>query len=303
MTSLVNRVVHWKQPRTQTPAQTAVAMDLCEICGLKPKYFEGGFKHPYCSRSCARNGQGPNPSVCILRGCRATGKAAFSNFCSEAHAREGVRLGQVEGCRQCNIQPRVVGEHCLSCDRQIRSTPRLRELDVNGATYKNLRAQFLSEWESPRASPGIEKVYEVIPPRDARARYDAYRGSPINPQEIRTFHSAQCICDLGFKNSALCSFKSCGICSIVKSAFRTFAFGASSNSGRFGEGVYSYRNPALADRFATSCTSSPYRVMIACDALVHPGQISEEQSVFVPVADAILPAYVIMYTKHRVEGM
>lgn len=40
---------------------------------------------------------------------------------------------------------------------------------------------------------------------------------------------------------------------------------------RFGDGIYSYRNPALADNFATSCTSSPHRVMIACDLVVEPG--------------------------------
>jgi hypothetical protein len=43
---------------------------------------------------------------------------------------------------------------------------------------------------------------------------------------------------------------------------------------RFGDGIYSYRNPALADLFATSCTSSPYRVMIACDVAVEAGQLS-----------------------------
>lgn len=34
---------------------------------------------------------------------------------------------------------------------------------------------------------------------------------------------------------------------------------------RFGNGIYSSPNPALADEFATSSTSSPYRVMIACE--------------------------------------
>jgi hypothetical protein len=88
---------------------------------------------------------------------------------------------------------------------------------------------------------------------------------------------------------------------------------------RFGDGIYSYRNPALADDFATSCTSSPYRVMIACDVVVEPEtpgtnevsgktgidrhvliaaiQATETESIFVPLADAILPVYVIMYTK------
>jgi hypothetical protein len=40
------------------------------------------------------------------------------------------------------------------------------------------------------------------------------------------------------------------------------------DSRRFGDGVYSYRNPALADIFATSCTTSPFRVMIVADVLV-----------------------------------
>ena len=105
-------------------------------------------------------------------------------------------------------------------------------------------------------------------------------------EEVRSFHSSQCICDLGHKEPTLCSYKSCGICLIVKSSFKSFAFGATSNIGRcvescwlkwncwwwsrFGDGIYSYRNPAYADQYATSCTSSPYRVMIACDELVEP---------------------------------
>lgn len=40
---------------------------------------------------------------------------------------------------------------------------------------------------------------------------------------------------------------------------------------RHGAGIYSYLDPALADGFATSCTSSPYRVMIACDVIVSSG--------------------------------
>jgi len=50
---------------------------------------------------------------------------------------------------------------------------------------------------------------------------------------------------------------------------------------RFGEGIYSYRNPARADRFSTSCTTSPYRVMIACDTFVLPGQVHEKDDIAV----------------------
>jgi len=299
--AFVKNVVHWG--RVKTPVQVP-PVDLCDICGKKPKFIENGHKHPYCSRSCARNGEGPSPAACQLRGCRATGKPAFANFCSEVHAREAVRQRQVEGCELCEGQPRAVSTLCISCDRLVRAEPRLRELKPDGKSFKNLRAQFLSEWDSPQAlpSPSFKKAYEIIFPRDARIRHEQYRAVNHTFEEVRGFHSSQCICDLGTKNAALCSFKSCGICQIVKSCFKSFAFGVPYNSGRFGDGVYSYRNPALADNFATSCISSPYRVMIACDVVVEPDQTevdqsTEEDSLFVPTADAILPVYIIMYSK------
>jgi len=42
--------------------------------------------------------------------------------------------------------------------------------------------------------------------------------------------------------------------------------------------------------------------MIACDVVVEPetpgsNEATETESIFVPLADAILPVYVIMYTK------
>ncbi|KAF8896053.1 hypothetical protein BD779DRAFT_1608447 [Infundibulicybe gibba] len=304
MASIVKNVVHWgSHSKSQSPVQA----DLCEICGIKPKFIEKGVKHAYCSRSCARSGQGPSPTVCLLRGCRSTGKPAFSNFCSEVHAQDGVRLGQVEGCEHCNIQPRTVGTLCIACERRARAGTRLRPLNLTGTTFKNVRAQFISEWEDKSArQPTVEKIYEVTVPRDAQTRYEAYRAAHPRAEEIRTFHSSQCICDLGHKDAAPCNFKSCGICNILKTSFKTFAFGnwiRIVNRTRFGDGIYSYRNPSLADQFATSCTSSPYRVMIACDVIVDPGQtggvdeLSDEESIFVQTADAIKPVYVIMYTR------
>ncbi|KAJ7168651.1 hypothetical protein C8R46DRAFT_1162942 [Mycena filopes] len=299
-------VLHWP---TRQKAQTPVQNDMCEVtltyrrqqCGQKPKFIEpGGSRHPYCSRSCAKKAQGPSPSACALRGCRATGKPAFSNFCSDDHGRQAVRSGQVEGCDSCHEHPRGSGDLCIACDRKYPG-PRLRELSVGGKSFTDVRAQFLSEWDSPNAArPRIDKVYQVSVPRDIRARHNAYRASQRAAEEIRVFHSAQCICDLGTKTPTLCTFKSCGICCIVKSSFHEFAFGEKFNNGRFGEGIYSYRNPSLADVHATSATSTPFRVMIACDVAVESDfetrQVPDEESVFVPSADAIVPAFILMYT-------
>ncbi|KAJ7844787.1 hypothetical protein B0H14DRAFT_3086437 [Mycena olivaceomarginata] len=272
---------------------------MCEQCGQKPKFIEpGGSRHPYCSRSCAKQAQGASPSACALRGCRATGKPAFANFCSDTHGRRvtGRALGAGEGCDSCHDHPRAsASDLCIACDRKMLG-PRLKELTVGSASFTDVRSQFLSEWDSPNAArPRIDKVYQVSVPRNIRDRHNAYRSNQRATEEIRVFHSAQCICDMGTKTPALCSFKSCGICCIKF------------NSGRFGEGIYSYRNPSLADVHATSATSTPYRVMIACDSehgrsvsslLADPTrfQVPDEESLFVPCADAIVPAFIIMYT-------
>lgn len=151
---------------------------------------------------------------------------------AQSHTRSMYRLGQVEGCQKCAIQPRTVGPLCIPCDRRESVGPRLRELNADGSTFKSLRAQFLSEWESSEGSPSFAKAYEIILPRDVRIRHDQYRSSNPKFEEVRSFHSSQCICDLGFKDSALCSFKSCGICCPIKSSFKSFAFGAPANKGR-----------------------------------------------------------------------
>ncbi|KAK7006222.1 hypothetical protein R3P38DRAFT_2646837 [Favolaschia claudopus] len=289
-------LLHWgSRQKTQTPVQD----DMCEQCGEKPKFIEpGGSRHAYCSRRCAKEAQGASPSACALRGCRATGKPAFSNFCSDDHGKQAVRLGQATGCDACHDHPRSANSDlCIACDRKT-SGPRLKELSTGSTTFVDVRSQFLSEWDSlDAARPHIDKVYQVIAPRNIRARYNAYRANQRAMEEIRAFHSAQCICDMGTKTPILCNFKSCGICCIVKSSFNEFAFGEKYNMGRFGEGIYSYRNPSLADAFATSATSTPYRVLIACDVAVPSDfEVPDEESLFVPCADAIVPAFIIMYT-------
>jgi len=280
--------------------------DMCEICGEKPKYVESnGFRHPFCSRKCAANVS--QPIACGLRGCRATGnRTAFAGFCSDIHARDAVRLRQVIGCSQCKSLPATVGELCATCDHRARTTTRLVELDTKDVIFNSVVDQFLREWNSPDTAVSVKKIYEVTSPRDVQAKYDARKKSGQGGLEIRTFHSSQCICDLGVGDPALCNFQACGICTTVKTSFKAFAFGVSQNTGRYGKGVYSYLNPALADGFSTSCTSSPYRAMIACDVILPSAgkrrrggaeSINDGERVFINNSDGIIAAYVILYTK------
>lgn len=180
-------------------------------------------------------------------------------------------------------------------------------------------------------TPTIEKVVEILLPRDVQSRFEHYRlvlvhsggfgliGSRIfrqsllsttNVQEVTTYHSSQCICDFGVKDMSLCDWPSCGICNIIKSSFRTFAFGVQHNTGSYGAGIYSYHNPAKAHTFATSSTSSPYRVLLSCSVLA-PGPPHDvmyssggdvvladcDGKAFAKSADAIMPSYAILYTR------
>ncbi|KAF7321665.1 hypothetical protein MKEN_00687800 [Mycena kentingensis (nom. inval.)] len=281
--------------RTKTTPSPA-SSDLCNQCHQKPVYIEpDGSRHPYCGRACAKKAQGTAPSACVLRGCRATGKPAFSYFCSDEHGKQAVSLGQAQGCEICRELPRATGDLCLACDRKFPGV-RLKELPSSSAAFRDLRTQFIAEWDGLNpAPPKVDKIFQICTPRDIRARHDAYRSKQRAAREIRMFHSAQCICDLGTKGPILCDFKSCGICMVVKSSFHEFAFGEKYNEGRFGPGIYSYRNPSLADAHATSATTTPYRVMLVCDASVSSG-VPDLQSLFLPNADAIVPAFIFMYS-------
>ena len=84
-------------------------------------------------------------------------------------------------------------------------------------------------------------------------------------RQMRTFHGPHCICDLGVTDASLCDWPSCRICSIIKSCFTTFEFGATSNPGRFGNGIYTYFDPSRADRFTTSPLSTSHRAILLCE--------------------------------------
>ncbi|OSX57670.1 hypothetical protein POSPLADRAFT_1156269, partial [Postia placenta MAD-698-R-SB12] len=270
-------------------------------CQIRPKYIENGYQHPYCGRTCARNSPIVKGPPCVLAGCRTPGDTTHGGFCSDAHAREAVQTRQVKGCARCRQLPGVSNNQCVQCIRSPRAGTKLRELNPKGATSQSIVSEFYRAWDG-NEEPTVVKVIEIVFSRDVRAAYAQYQQNletAMKVYELNTYHSTQCICDFAVNDLSLCEWQSCGICSIIKSAFGSFAFGATHNSGSYGEGIYSYPNPAQADQWATSSTSSPFRVMLACKVVISaaPQAVNDGAKVVVKTSDAIMPRYVILYTK------
>jgi len=289
---------------------TSRQRDMCEVCGKRTKYVESsGFVHPYCGRTCARAQQ----AKCKLPYCNATARSTFSGYCGPAHARDAVQQGHAAPCIECRKQPQAIGDLCLGCNSATAKSnePRLKELDLRDPQADSLMTHFYHQWQGP-GPVNIGKIFEIRLPRNMTKARDAYSSELTAlgpPRQVGTFHSTQCICDIGTNNVRFCAWSSCGICAIIRSGFTAFEFGMKSNTGRFGPGVYSYVDPSLADRHAVSTTSSPYRVMLACEVNLLPPQVQppkfsrivqsheEGPSVYVSGAEAIVPKYLILYSK------
>jgi len=285
---------------------------LCEVCGKRPKFVEwNGLVHPYCGRTCARASQ---PS-CKYPSCISPGKSTFSGYCGPGHARDAVQQGHAPPCVDCKKQPQAIDELCLACNSSLgKSTdPRLKEISLQDPQAASLIDNFTHQWKGPQPAE-IGKIYEIqLTPNLEKSRevYGNKLSSVKQPRQLQTFHSAQCICDLGTTSTEPCDWPGCGICAILITGFNEFEFGARTNSGRFGSGVYSYLDPSLADKWAVSTTSSPYKVMLACEVNLLPprqkppmfsGLCSSQEKgplVYVSGADAITPKYLILYSKPK----
>lgn len=281
---------------------------MCEACGVKTKYVDpSGMQHSYCGRSCAGTRAGKATSECLLKGCSNPRTAAFNGFCSDDHLKKGGRVSPLPASSGPKTQLQI--HYHDGTGRTKPNAPsdtvHLSEIPSSATVFREFVREWNSKWRSQEGSALVEKVYEISYPArisDAQDKYLHDIEATGQTRILRTFHASQCICDMGTKGPTLCEWNSCGICNVVGSAFKGVAFGIPYNTGRQGKGLYSSRNPASADWLATSCLSSPYRVMIACDVVL-PQHLDKNTSVVagdrvvVRVSEAIVPRFVVMYTK------
>jgi hypothetical protein len=111
---------------------------------------------------------------------------------------------------------------------------------VSGEVPNQSRLERSTRFASHATSPKLAKLIgAALTPAERRdtiqltSRNSSSKLATLGgPRQIQTFHSTQCICDLGSNSLKFCTWQSCGICAIIRSAFTAFEFGAKSNSGR-----------------------------------------------------------------------
>ncbi|KAG8759225.1 hypothetical protein FRC14_006388 [Serendipita sp. 396] len=179
------------------------------------------------------------------------------------------------------------------------------ELPAHDAGFQEAQKMFIDGWQKPQ-KPRVGRVFRIQMGEAAQEGRGKYQASAGDCFRIPVWYSAQCICDLGAPNKQLefCSYKSCGICIPLTTAFTAFEFGQAVLRGNFGEGIYMTRDPSLADQFAISTTGSPFRVILL-NSLVLPTRparkgesvLSDNGDVFFKNPLAITPDYLICYQK------
>ncbi|KIJ66837.1 hypothetical protein HYDPIDRAFT_166294 [Hydnomerulius pinastri MD-312] len=203
-----------RQPTANTSytrqAATTKAVNLCDVCHAKPKYFDGTKTHSYCSKSCAAKMQNKAASSSSppKRGKSSKAPArASANMCDYCHKQPKYNDGKTthsfcgKSCAQkanaagagATVTPsKPVKNGCLLCGKAVkkghfcsqactakaeRSAPALIEVPTTHDTFKSVSDQFKASWRHQTSCPTVRRVYKVMGHPSSIAKYEAYRAS------------------------------------------------------------------------------------------------------------------------------
>jgi hypothetical protein len=204
-------------------------------------------------------------------------------------------------------------ELCEICTAHQDHFTYLEEVPLKGDLFKAVRS-YIDQDRKSSAFIEVERILEVHPAKIAKAAFETARQRlAINGavQTLNGYFTDLAICNIGSPSLDLCKNKTCGICSVLKSSFKVFAFGANSQDGPSGNGIYISKTAALADPAATSSTSTPYRVLICCEILSgrersrmslsgsRPTILETDAGWFFKDAALCMPKFVVLYTRRQ----
>lgn len=194
-------------PPVSVPTGTAT-LATCDICKVRPKYFDGQRTHSYCGKTCATAAQSkhiPNSKPKRNRTSKATRglcdhcrkQPKYNNgttthsYCSKTCAQKAKAAGTsaaqpiqptnptTNGCLLCGKAVKGKGHFCSQActSRAEKSAPGLIEVPQGHDTFKSVADQFKTSWRHQTPCPTVRKVHKVIGSPASIAKYEAYRAA------------------------------------------------------------------------------------------------------------------------------
>ncbi|KIK36271.1 hypothetical protein CY34DRAFT_811413 [Suillus luteus UH-Slu-Lm8-n1] len=194
---------------TQQSTGTAT-LALCDICKVRPKYFDGQKTHSYCGKTCAnavQNNHTPNTKPKRNKTRKATrglcdhchkqpkyndGRTTHS-YCSKTCVQNAKATGTsaaqpmqpanqattTNGCLLCGKAVKGKGHFCSQActSRAEKSAPGLLEVPQGHDTFKSVADQFKTSWRHQTPCPTVRRVHKVIASPASIAKYEAYRAA------------------------------------------------------------------------------------------------------------------------------
>ncbi|KAG2118511.1 ADP-ribosylation [Suillus cothurnatus] len=181
---------------------------ICDICKVRPKYFDGQKTHSYCGKTCATAAQSkhiPNSKPKRNKTSKATRRlcdhchkqpkysdgTTTHSYCSKTCAQKAKAAGTsaaqpiqsanptTNGCLLCGKAVKGKGHFCSQActSRAEKSAPGLLEVPQGHDTFKSVADQFKTSWRHQTPCPTVRKVHKVIALPASIAKYEAYRAA------------------------------------------------------------------------------------------------------------------------------
>lgn len=298
------------------------APEMCENCGMSPKFGQS----EYCSRACKteyeRKGldkpaaRAPTQIEYPCEECgelpraqrrEPSGSTVIYPYCGQTIC---TKLPSVPPVSVSSIPtPAAVG-HSDSISIQPE--------DPRDPVVKTVLHNMESRWASGDTRlKEIKAVYRLDLSASIYRRFDTALQMNISSTVITSYYGARNACGIGSDGVAPknpCTMDSCAMCTVIRSAFASYVYGNASHHGVYGPGIYTYTNPALAHRATAPIRheNAENRAIIQCrvvtreyigagETFSYAGSVDESGMVFCAQAAAIIPTHLVVYSANSMK--
>lgn len=262
---------------------------LCEFCHSNPRFFDGGKRHPYCSKKCAGEAKKSNCEYCHQRPKYDDGKKSYrycGKICAAAAAVQAGAPNEDKICIMCRTAEKQPRSHFCSkscVEDAEKKGPMVLEIPSGHVTFHNVAEQFKTSWRHAKPCPPVRRVYKILAPHASLASYNAYRtaveargnfkhAGMAEGNECRRWHGTTRECLLGDKgHSQFCNSSSCPLCCIIKTSFALSHFGNKTGWGRFGKGIYTSSTSSKSNDYSSNKKPSPLKAILLNKVVVGKG--------------------------------